>query len=219
MTGALSAAPPAASDGERGETLTNDRHNTHMRPPESSDMSLADRSTFKRRLDDLGVTVSEGPESACRDLIAEAAGDPAVGVSDASLPDRVETAPTTADLRAAHTGVTDAELGVAEYGSVAIEADAAGAEPVSLFVDRHVVVLRERDLVPDMPDAFDWLGPKTREGSVDVVFATGPSATADMGGLVHGAHGPKEVHVVLLREDGETEDGGPAGTEGGDRDE
>ena len=165
-------------------------------------MSLADRSTFKRRLDSLGVTVSEGPETDCADLVDAAAGDPAVGVevADASLPDRVETNPTTADLRAAHTGVTGASLGVAEYGSVAIEADAAGTEPVSLFVDRHVVVLRESDLVPDMPDAFAWLGPRARDESVDVVFATGPSATADMGGLVHGAHGPKEVHVVLLRD-------------------
>ncbi|MDZ5811218.1 LUD domain-containing protein [Halorubrum sp. AD140] len=175
-------------------------------------MSVADRSTFKRRLDALGVTVSEGPERACVALIDEAAGDPAVGValagegdeaddSTVSLPDRVETDPTTADLRAAHTGVTRASLGVAEYGSVAIEADSAGTEPISLFVDRHVVVLHEADLVPDMPDAFEWLGPRAREESVDVVFATGPSATADMGGLVHGAHGPKEVHVVLLRGD------------------
>ncbi|WP_418285189.1 LUD domain-containing protein [Halorubrum sp. DTA46] len=177
-------------------------------------MSLADRSTFKRRLDDLGVTISEGPESACAELVSEAAGDPAVGIplgrrdeesgeSDGqtpSLPDRVVTDPTTAELRAAHTGVTSASLGIAEYGSVAIEADTAGTEPVSLFVDRHVVVLRERDIVPDMPDAFAWLGPRARDESVDVVLATGPSATADMGGLVHGAHGPKEVHVVLLRE-------------------
>ena len=183
-------------------------------------MSVADCSTFKRRLDDLGVSVTEGPESECAELVDEAAGDPAVGVAlydggnkrdagdaesegadpAAALPDRVATDPTTAELRAAHTGVTDAELGVAAYGSVAIEADAAGTEPVSLFVDRHVVVLREADLVPDMPDAFDWLGPRARDESVDVVFATGPSATADMGGLVHGAHGPKEVHVVLLRD-------------------
>ena len=191
-------------------------------------MSVADHSTFKRRLDSLGVSLTEGPESACADLVDEAAGDPAVGValadgdgdpaetdgaadsggSAVALPDRVETDPTTAELRAAHTGVTDASLGVAAYGSVAIEADAAGAEPVSLFVDRHVAVLREGDLVPDMPDAFDWLGPKARDESVDVVFATGPSATADMGGLVHGAHGPKEVHVVLLREGGEEDDAG-----------
>ena len=152
-------------------------------------------------------------------MVDAAADEPAVGVSPersgpdafadspATLPARVETDPTTAELRAAHTGVTAASLGVAEYGSVALEADPEGSEPVSLFVDRHVVVLREGDLVPDMPDAFDWLGPKARDESVDVVFATGPSATADMGGLVNGAHGPKEVHVVLLREgeaDGES---------------
>ncbi|MGQ3329451.1 MULTISPECIES: LUD domain-containing protein [Halorubrum] len=173
-------------------------------------MSLADRSAFKRRLDALGVTVTEGPESACSELVDEAAGEPAVGVAlsdapsaGAALPDRIETEPTTADLRAAHTGVTAAELGVAAYGSVAIEADRDGTEPVSLFVDRHVVVLREADLVPDMADAFEWLGPRARDESVDVVFATGPSATADMGGLVHGAHGPKAVHVVLLRADDE----------------
>ena len=180
-------------------------------------MSLADASTFTRRLDDLGVAVAAGPPEECATMVEAAAGEPAVGVplgrsgadgladSPARLPDRVETEPTTADLRAAHTGVTAASLGVAEYGSVALEADPAGTEPVSLFVDRHVVVLREADIVPDMPDAFDWLGPRARDESVDVVFATGPSATADMGGLVHGAHGPKEVHVVLLRDDGATD--------------
>ena len=173
-------------------------------------MSVAGTSTFKRRLDSLGVTVSEGPEHAAAALVDDAAGEPAVGVEidGVSLPDRIETDPTTAELRAAHTGITGASLGIAEYGSVAIEADTAGTEPVSLFVDRHVVVLRESDIVEDMPAAFAWLGPRTRDESVDVVFATGPSATADMGGLVYGAHGPKEVHVVLLTGDVEDEDSG-----------
>ena len=176
-------------------------------------MSLAARTTFKRRLDDLGVTVSEGSASDCAELIDAAAGEPAVGVAldDADLPEQVATDPSTADLREAHTGVTAASLGVADYGSVAVEADAAGTEPISLFVDRHVVVLHERDLVPDMPQAFDWLGPRARDDAVDVVFATGPSATADMGGLVHGAHGPKSVHVVLLRDDDADEEEVTAG--------
>ena len=186
-------------------------------------MATADTSTFTGRLDDFGVTVSEGPAGECASLIDDAAGEPAVGVplgesgpdalvdSAASLPERVVTNPATAELRAAHTGVTAASLGIANYGSVAIEADAGGTEPVSLFVDRHVVVLREEDLVPDVPDAFAWLGPRARDEGVDVVFATGPSATADMGGLVHGAHGPKEVHVVLIREgDGDGGASGPA---------
>ena len=176
-------------------------------------MSLAARTTFKRRLDDLGVTVSEGSAGDCAELIDAAAGEPAVGVAldDADLPEQVATDPSTADLREAHTGVTAASLGVADYGSVAVEADAAGTEPISLFVDRHVVVLHERDLVPDMPQAFDWLGPGARDDAVDVVFATGPSATADMGGLVHGAHGPKSVHVVLLRDDDADEEEVTAG--------
>ncbi len=163
-------------------------------------MSVAGSSLFKRRLDSLGVTVTEGPEHSSTELLEAAAGEPAVGVEipGVSLPGRIETEPTAAELRTAHTGITAASLGIAEYGSVAIEADRAGTEPVSLFVDRHVVVLRESDIVADMPAAFAWLGPRARDDSVDVVFATGPSATADMGGLVHGAHGPKEVHVVLL---------------------
>ncbi len=168
-------------------------------------MSNTSTSRFAERLGDLDVAVSAGPPEECASLVDAAAGSPAVGVpleiAGATLPDRVETEPTTADLRAAHTGVTAASLGIAEYGSVGIESDRAGTEPVSLFVDRHVVVLRESDVVPDMADAFAWLGPRTREEDVDVVFATGPSATADMGGLVRGAHGPKEVHVILLTDD------------------
>ena len=39
---------------------------------------------------------------------------------------------------------------------------------------------------------------KSHEGNKSVVLATGPSATADMGTLVHGVHGPKDVHVVLV---------------------
>ncbi|WP_418282226.1 LUD domain-containing protein [Halorubrum sp. DTA98] len=172
-------------------------------------MTRATTSTFTDRLDDLDVAVSEGPPDQCAPLIEEAAGDPAVGVPfdspELTLPDRIDTAPTAADLRGAHTGVTGASLGIAAYGSVAIEADPAGTEPVSLFVDRHVVVLRESDVVPDMADAFEWLGPRARDDAIDVVFATGPSATADMGGLVQGAHGPKEVHVVLIAGEGDGE--------------
>ena len=209
----------------RSDLATGPAATPNREAAESISMSTTDTSTFTGRLDDFGVTVLEGSPGECASLIDAAAGEPAVGVplghsgpdaladSAASLPERVATDPTTADLRAAHTGVTAASLGIASYGSVAIEADADGTEPVSLFVDRHVVVLREVDLVPDVPDAFAWLGPKARDESVDVVFATGPSATADLGGLVHGAHGPKEVHVVLLREGDADDDAGGSADE------
>jgi len=31
------------------------------------------------------------------------------------------------------------------------------------------------------------------------VFVTGPSATADMGPLVRGVHGPHKLHILVLR--------------------
>ncbi len=76
---------------------------------------------------------------------------------------------------------------------------------MSLFPDLHVPVLRESDLVADMPTAIERLGPQLREGHSAIV-ATGPSATADMGSLVKGAHGPKDVHVLLLEEAGEDDE-------------
>jgi L-lactate dehydrogenase complex protein LldG len=49
-----------------------------------------------------------------------------------------------------------------------------------------------------MPEAFDWLGDEFRAKRDSVVLATGPSATADMGALVQGAHGPKTVDIILV---------------------
>lgn len=147
--------------------------------------------------------------------VADAVGDllqpPAVGVpldrDDCTLPDAVDVEPTPATLDAAVTGVTGAEAGVAAYGSIFLGADAAGTEPVSLFPERHVVVLDADDVVADLRALFDDLGPRFRAHAASGVLATGPSATADMGDLVLGAHGPAEVAVVLVDGDIEEVDG------------
>ena len=142
-----------------------------------------------------------GPEEAAA-AIADLIEPPAIGAplpwDDATLPGDVRTDPTPAELDAAVTGVTGATLAVADYGSVFLPNTDDGAEPASLFPDLHVVVFREADIVPDMATAFDRLGDRLRAGESGVL-ATGPSATADMGELVRGAHGPKEVHGVVLR--------------------
>ena len=97
--------------------------------------------------------------------------------------------------------MTAAGLGIADYGSVVLPSTPAGTEPVSLSPDRHVAVLRTDDVVPGMPEAFDSLAAEFRNGDHgSAILATGPSATADMGELVKGAHGPKDVHVVMLDE-------------------
>jgi L-lactate dehydrogenase complex protein LldG len=101
--------------------------------------------------------------------------------------------------------VSAARIAVADYGSVVLRATEDGAEHVGLFVDRHVPVVRAADVVPTMAEAIERLGPLVREERSSHVVATGPSATADMGELVRGAHGPKEVHVLVVDEETEAD--------------
>jgi len=149
-----------------------------------------------------GVELTRVPVDEATAAIADLTEGPAVGAplpwNGVDLPENVPRDPTPADLDAAVTGVTGARLAVADYGSVFLPGTADGAEPVSLFVDRHVFVLRERDVVPDMTAAFDRLGDRFREERTSGILATGPSATADMGALVQGAHGPKTVYGVVV---------------------
>lgn len=167
--------------------------------------------TLTSRLDALEVGVTRTTPDEFEAALSAVVTAPVVGApfpfDTVSLPDSIPTGPTPAELRAARTGVTGASMGVAAYGSVVLPSTPEGSEPVSLFPERHVVVLRARDIVAGMPEAFARLGPAVREGRGSNVIATGPSATADMGALVKGAHGPKEVHVVVVEEEEEEDDG------------
>lgn len=157
---------------------------------------------FATRAGEFGVGVRRVPPAEAADAVAEAVESPAVGVElpwdDVSLPGRVRADPTPADLEAAVTGVTPAALAVADYGSIVLRSTPDGTEPVSLFPDLHVAVVREADIVPDMTAAVEWAGEQFRETAGSAVVATGPSATADMGALVQGAHGPTDVEVVVV---------------------
>ncbi len=158
--------------------------------------------SFASRAADFGVAVTRVSAGEATAAIESAIDPPAVGTStgfeEVSLPAEVTTDPTPAELAEAVTGVTAASLAIADYGSLLLRADPAGSEPVSLFVDRHVALLRAADIVPDMAAAFEWLGGEVRETRDSAILATGPSATADMGSLVQGAHGPKTVEVVVV---------------------
>jgi len=157
---------------------------------------------FLDRLADFDVSHTVTTPDGVADAVADVAHDPAVGVplpeGLGELPDAVATDPSPGDLEAAATGVTQADLGVADYGSLALPATADGVEPVSLYGDQHVAVVAAEDVVPGMPEALSELGDRFRADGDSVVLATGPSATADMGALVQGAHGPKTVHAVVV---------------------
>lgn len=157
---------------------------------------------FADALDRHDVELVEATPDAFAGTLDDAVTEPAVGTP---LPDpldyegtAVEPDPTVDAIESATTGVTPVSLGIAAYGSVVVSGSPAGEEPVSLFADHHVAVLARDDLVPDMPAAIGEIGDAIRAGNDDNVIATGPSATADMGELVVGAHGPKQVTVLLV---------------------
>jgi L-lactate dehydrogenase complex protein LldG len=102
------------------------------------------------------------------------------------------------DLESADVGITDAFAGVARTGSVCVSVDHNYLGYISLLSRAHIVVLAATDIVERPGDLFrsDRLGGKGLRRNF--VFITGPSATADMGPLVRGVHGPHRLHVIIL---------------------
>lgn len=168
-----------------------------------AEMTAEPYDRFVSRAADFGVEVTRTSVEDASTTIETLVEEPVVGAplpwADVALPEGVPTDPTPTDLDESVTGVTAAAFAIADYGSIVLRATPEGAEPVSLFPDRHVAVLREDDIIPDMAAAFDRLGESFRASRGSAILATGPSATADMGELVKGAHGPKTVHVVVVR--------------------
>lgn len=166
-------------------------------------MSTDLMATFEASLDGLDL---EWSHTSAADLTAAVDGAvklPAVGAplpfENLSLDEtNVVVDPTPDQLDAAMTGVTAAGLAIAEHGTVVVQSRPGGDEPVSLYPMRHVAVVRRSDLVADVPAAMDWLAAEFEDGRDSAVFATGVSATGDMGAIVKGVHGPLEVHVIVV---------------------
>jgi L-lactate dehydrogenase complex protein LldG len=101
-----------------------------------------------------------------------------------------------ASLDDVDVGIVRALFGVAETGSVLID-DAQFVVPALGFLSQHLVVLLDpQRIVADMHAAY-------REAALAraryAVFMTGPSATADIEGvLIRGAQGIRSLTVVLL---------------------
>lgn len=161
-----------------------------------------EQQLFVESLASVGVETRRVPPADIADAIEDLLVDDTVAVAlerdDISLPDTVTIDPTPAELQAARTGITPAAFAIADYGSIVLPSTAAGSELVSLYVDRHIAIVDETDVVSDMERAFDRFGRDVPDAYGSAIIATGPSATADMGSLVTGAHGPSDVGVIVV---------------------
>lgn len=168
-------------------------------------MNTSPTDEFETSLRAVDVTTTRTSVDEFSSALTSTLTEPAVGVElpfeGVSLADApVSVDPTPEQLRAARTGITAGEFGITEYGSVVLRCTGDGAEYLALYPDRHVVVLAASDIVGDMPAGIDTVADPMRDESADFIIATGPSATADMGSVVQGVHGPSEVHAIILED-------------------
>jgi L-lactate dehydrogenase complex protein LldG len=96
-------------------------------------------------------------------------------------------------------GLTGADAGLAESGSIVLSSGPGRGRLASLMVPIHVAVLRRDRMVFALSDLFRLRPDLAGMPGSNLVCITGPSRTADIEStLSRGVHGPGEIHVILL---------------------
>lgn len=105
--------------------------------------------------------------------------------------------PSTKDLFKYEVGITSAQAGIAETGTLVLDSSVERNRLVSLVPPVHVAILDASRIYPTLADALSFLQ-SGKEVSPAVTFITGPSRTADIElTLAIGVHGPQELYVII----------------------
>lgn len=108
------------------------------------------------------------------------------------------------DDPAVRMGISGADAGLAATGSLLLASGGGKYRTASLLPPVHVAVLSEAQILPGLES---WVAAQREAGldtfrqSSNVVVISGPSRTADIAmELILGMHGPRELHIVLIKE-------------------
>lgn len=95
-------------------------------------------------------------------------------------------------------GLTGASAALASTGSLVMMSGGGRHRLTSLLPDVHVVALLTSQILPDLEEWIRVNPGAFREPS-NTVIITGPSKTADIAQeLIKGAHGPRQIHILLI---------------------
>ncbi|GIK41941.1 MAG: hypothetical protein BroJett011_57740 [Chloroflexota bacterium] len=121
----------------------------------------------------------------------------AIEIND--LPAEVEERKASlARLDGVRVGLTGAQGGLADTGTLALVSGPGRGRLASLLPPVHIALLPVQKLYPSLP-AFLAANPGIAAEGSNLVLITGPSRTADIElTLSMGVHGPKEIHVVIF---------------------
>ncbi|WP_287497469.1 LUD domain-containing protein [Pandoraea sp. CB10b_02] len=124
---------------------------------------------------------------------------PVSATPEAAVAERLDVRRAPASLHDVDVGVVRARYGVAETGSVWLSEREYGVNALGYLVQHLVVLLDPRDIVDGLQDIYRK--PDFAQARY-AVLVTGPSATADIEGvLIRGAQGVRSLTVVLLPRD------------------
>lgn len=111
-----------------------------------------------------------------------------------------------------HTGLTWADYGIADTGTLVISSDSEEKRLATMISETHVALLPMSRIRTTALDMVEELEAFISGASSYTAFITGPSRTADIERvLAIGVHGPLALHIILLNDiRTDEEDGGGA---------
>jgi L-lactate dehydrogenase complex protein LldG len=117
--------------------------------------------------------------------------------------DQAERAGQRAEIIASYIGVTAADFCMADTATLVLRNRPGQPRSVALVPSIHIAVITLDQILADMKELFALLRWDERfqsEGLSNYMsFISGPSKTADIEAtMVHGAHGPREVHIFVV---------------------
>jgi L-lactate dehydrogenase complex protein LldG len=104
---------------------------------------------------------------------------------------------STQELFDCDIGITSAQFGIAETGTLVIESDKEFNRLTSLIPPTHICILEASKIRQNLGEILSEL---ERDLSKSITFITGQSRTSDIElTLALGVHGPKELFVFIVR--------------------
>ena len=176
--------------------------------PEFSGPLVDPLATFATALQRMGGTCAEAPPGSTLDEFLRFRF-PDARVICSATPEvagtrRVDAVRHPAELADVDVGVVRAAFGVAETGSVWLSERELGVNALGFLAQHLVVLLDPASIVATLHDAYRH--PGFREARYAVLM-TGPSATADIEGvLIRGAQGIRSLTVIPAAASGNSHD-------------
>jgi L-lactate dehydrogenase complex protein LldG len=164
-----------------------------------SGAQAADVDLFCERVADYRATVHRVAAGEVERVVKEILGRHGAEKVAGTVAGVADPPVSTQELDALDGVVTGCALGIAETGTIVLDAgERSGRRALTLVPDLHVCVVEEEQIVAGVPDAVDRLAEAARDGR-PITLVSGPSATSDIElDRVEGVHGPRRLEVLVV---------------------